>query len=86
MRYFLVSATAFLESQDISNTFTIKGGKFPSHSIIKKMTLDGYDTACNPMFKKQFTLIIHNVFEFKDEKDYNDYHEKETEPIEKEMD
>lgn len=86
MRYFLVSVTALLDNEHISNTFTLKSGKFPSIRIIKSMALDYYDKSSNPTLNQNFNILIHNIFEFKDERDYSNYHEKEIEPLEKEMD
>ena len=87
MRYFLLTAEIIVNSSSsFKNTIHFPSENFPSLTLMKDKIVSSYELYSGIKVDKSSGLAILNLFEFKNEKDYNDYNGIETPPIEKEMD
>lgn len=87
MRYFTVSVKITINNTvSFSNEITLSVENFPSRAFIKEKMIEHYENISKTPVKESSGILILNIFEFKDEKDYNDYQNIPTTPIEKEMD
>lgn len=87
MRYFLVSGNVVVNNDltfDASLSFSSE--TFPSRLLIQKKFIESYELATGNKGDNYSGVFVENLFEFENEKDYNDYNGIKTEPIEKEMD
>lgn len=87
MRYFLISVECIINKTiDYRDSICLCTENFPSLPFIKKQFISSFEKYSGVEVVKCSGLFITNLFEFKNEKDYNDYNGIETPPIEKEMD
>lgn len=87
MRYFTVSVKMTINnSVSFSNEITFRMENFPSRAFIKEKMIEHYENISKTPVKESSGILILNIFEFRDERDYSDYSGIKTEPIEKEMD